>query len=120
MSSIKLVENNMRKSGQINGEIPMTRQQLLERSIAQLRETLRSKLPPHTPVYLFGSRAREDHRWNSDFDFWIDADLAPSTLAELDEQIEESFIPFHVDLVTTAQLAGRFGEIVRNEAKRWM
>ena len=98
----------------------MTRQQLLERSVARLRELLGVKLPPHTPVYLFGSRAREDNRWNSDFDFWIDADLAPSALAELNEQIEESFIPFRVDLVTTAQLAGRFGEVVRNEARRWM
>ncbi len=98
----------------------MTRQQLFERSVAQLRDMLGAKLPPHTPVYLFGSRAREDNRWNSDFDFWIDADLAPSSLAELDEQIEESFIPFHVDFVTTAQLTGRFGEIVRHEAKKWM
>ena len=98
----------------------MTRQQLLERSIAQLREMIGSGLPPHTPVYLFGSRARKDNRWNSDFDFWIDADLAPQSLAELDERIEESFIPFHVDFVTTTQLTGRFGEIVRNEAKRWM
>ncbi|MDZ4252635.1 MAG: hypothetical protein U1A72_08675 [Sulfuritalea sp.] len=53
-------------------------------------------------------------------DLWIDADLAPSKLAELNEQIEESFIPFHVDFVTAAQLAGRFGEIVRSEARRWM
>lgn len=98
----------------------MTRQQLLERSTAQLREVLKAGLPTHTPVYLFGSRAREDNRWNSDFDFWIDADIAPATLAELGEQIEESFIPFHVDFVTTNQLAGRFGEMVRKEAKRWM
>lgn len=98
----------------------MTRQQLMERSEAQLREMLRDGLPPHTPVFLFGSRARQDNRWNSDFDFWIDADIAPSRLAELDERIEESFIPFHVDFVTTAQLEGRFGEIVRKEACRWM
>jgi predicted nucleotidyltransferase len=98
----------------------MTRQQLLERSAARLREMLKAGLPPRTPVYLFGSRARADNRWNSDFDFWIDADIAPTALAELDEQIEESFIPFHVDFVTTRQLAGRFGEIVRQEAKRWM
>ena len=98
----------------------MNRQQLLERSEAQLREMLRDGLPPHTPVFLFGSRARQDNRWNSDFDFWIDADIAPATLAALDEQLEESFIPFHVDFVTTNQLAGRFGEMVRKEAKRWM
>jgi len=98
----------------------MTRQQLLERSAAQLREMLMAELPLHTPVYLFGSRAREDNRWNSDFDFWIDANIDPATLADLDEQIEESFIPFHVDFVTTPQLTGRFGELVRTEAKRWI
>ena len=98
----------------------MTRQQLLERSAAQLREMLKARLPSCTPIYLFGSRAREDNRWNSDFDFWIDADIAPATLAALDEQIEESFIPFHVDFVTTKQLAGKFGELVQKEARRWM
>ncbi|MEQ6341605.1 MAG: nucleotidyltransferase domain-containing protein [Gammaproteobacteria bacterium] len=98
----------------------MNRQQMIERSESYLRELLRANLPPGTPVYLFGSRARGDGRWNSDFDLWIDADVDPSTLSRFGDVLEESFVPFHVDFVTTRQLAGQFGAAVRQEAKRWM
>ncbi len=98
----------------------MNRQQLIDRSESYLRELLRNNLPPHTPVYIFGSRARGDARWNSDFDLWIDADIDPSALARLGDMLEESFVPFHVDFVTTRQLADRFGAVVRKEARQWM
>jgi len=98
----------------------MNRQQLLERSEAYLREMLKQNLPPNTPVYLFGSRARGDGRWNSDFDLWLDADIDATQLGRFSELLEESFIPFHVDFVTTRQLTDRFGEVVQREAKRWI
>lgn len=72
------------------------------------------------PVYLFGSRARHGSRWNSDYDLWIDADIPDSALAELVEDLEDSFVPFKVDIVTTPRLRGHFGEIVRREAIPWM
>jgi predicted nucleotidyltransferase len=71
-------------------------------------------------VFLFGSRARGDNRWNSDYDLWIDADLPRQTLADIQDELEESIVPFNVDLVTTPALTGVFGDRVRNEAKRWM
>jgi hypothetical protein len=71
-------------------------------------------------VYLYGSRARRDHRWNSDYDLWIDADLPRRVIAEMTDQLEESFVPFKVDIVTTSQLQGRFAECVRREATPWM
>lgn len=99
----------------------MDRQHLTEASEEFLRRLVRENFPDGTPVYLFGSRARGDARWNSDFDLWIDAqDVPPSTLSHLQEALEESFVPFRVDIVTTAQLAGRFGRVVREEARRWM
>lgn len=98
----------------------MNRQQLIERSESYLRELLQANLPPETPVYLFGSRARGDERWNSDFDFWIDADIEPETLSRFGDVLEESFVPFHVDFVTTRQLTESFGVVVRKEAKRWI
>jgi predicted nucleotidyltransferase len=98
----------------------MNRQQLVERSESYLRELLQNSLPPDTPVYIFGSRAGKDARWNSDFDLWIDADIDPFTLARFGDVLEESFFPFHVDFITTRQLAGRFGAAVRHEARRWM
>ncbi len=98
----------------------MNREQLTARSGSYLRELLQATLPPHTPVFLFGSRARGDARWNSDFDIWIDADIDSSTLSRLGDLVEESFVPFQVDFVTTSQLTGHFGEEVRKEAKRWI
>ena len=98
----------------------MNREQLIARSGTFVRELLEANLPPRTPVFLFGSRARGDERWNSDFDIWIDADIDSSMLSTLGDALEESFVPFHVDFVTTRQLADRFGAEVREGARRWM
>jgi len=98
----------------------MNRRQLIDRSESYLRELLQNNLAPHTPVYIFGSRAGKDAPWNSDFDLWIDADIDPSTLARFGDVLEESFVPFHVDFVTTRQLADQFGAAVRKGARRWM
>ncbi len=98
----------------------MNRQELAHNSEAYIKQLLQKHLPKGSSVYLFGSRARNDGRWNSDYDLWIDAEIAHTTLAEISDELEESFVPFNVDLVTTAQLRGIFGEQVKREAKRWM
>ena len=64
-------------------------------------------------MYLYGSRSRRDHRWNSDYDLWIDADISRQVMAEMTDQFDESFVPFRVDIVPTPQLNGRFAERVR-------
>jgi len=98
----------------------MTRAELLNASEEIIRNVLRGALPAGAPVYLFGSRSRGDFRWNSDFDFWVDADVPRETILAIEEQIEESIVPFGVDLVCTRQLQGKFGQQVKQEAKRWM
>lgn len=98
----------------------MNRQQLIEQSETYLRDLFRRTLPDQTRGYLFGSRARGDARWNSDIDIWIDAEIEPTLLSHIEEMIEESFVPFHVDIVATPQLTGKFGELVRKEARPWM
>lgn len=98
----------------------MNRQQLAEQSERFLREMLRANLGAQTPIHLFGSRARRDARWNSDFDIWIDSDIDLMTLQKIEEDIENSFVPFNVDIVTTRQLKGKFGEQVRKDAVKWI
>jgi predicted nucleotidyltransferase len=71
------------------------------------------------PVFLFGSRARGVDAPSADFDLWIDADVPDSALARLREDLEESFVPYHVDWVQTRDLRGTFGEAVRREAVPW-
>ena len=98
----------------------MNRTELKATSEAFIRETLRKHLHANVPVYLFGSRARNTASWNSDYDLWIDADLPNALIADIQDELDESFVPFRVDIVTTPKLRGKFGEIVKSEAKQWM
>ncbi len=98
----------------------MTREELIHRSEAYIRQTLRAHIPPPVRIYLYGSRAHGDNRWNSDYDLWIDGEISERKLRELIEEIDESFVPFRVEIVTTPQLTGRFGERVRQEASPWI
>ena len=98
----------------------MTRSERLNASEEIIRNVLRGALPAGAPVYIFGSRSRGDFRWNSDFDFWVDADVPREIILEIEEQLEESIVPFGVDLVCSRQLQGKFGKRVKQEAKRWM
>lgn len=98
----------------------MDRKQLTALSEAFIRGLLQERLPPGMPVYLYGSRARQEQRWNSDYDLWVDGEPPVSVLAELDELLEESFVPFKVDIVTSSRLRGRFGDQVRKDSMRWM
>ena len=98
----------------------MTQEELIIRSEAYIRQLLKTHCPANVRVFLYGSRARHVNRWNSDYDLWIDGDLSRETLRQITEQLDESFVPFKVDIVTTPQLAGKFAERVKQEAKRWM
>ena len=98
----------------------MTRAGLTAASESFIRQTLRKHLPGDVPVYLYGSRARETARWNSDYDLWVDADLPDQVISKIEEDLDESFVPFQVDIVTTPELRGRFGATVKAEARRWM
>ncbi len=60
------------------------------------------QLLPHAQIYLFGSRAREDHSPESDIDIAIDnggQKIDRSALSMIKDELEESTIPFTVDIV---------------------
>jgi len=98
----------------------MTREELINRSEAYIRQALREHIPTQAPIYLYGSRARGNNRWNSDYDLWIDGEIPVNVLRALNDELEESFVPFRVEIVTTPQLTGLFGERVRREAIPWI
>jgi hypothetical protein len=98
----------------------MNRAELKAASEAFIRQTLRKHLQEGVPVYLFGSRVRNTARWNSDYDLWVEAELPNTVIATIQEEIDESFVPFKIDIVTTSRLRGRFGEIVKSEGRRWI
>jgi len=98
----------------------MNRNELTQASETFIQGMLRNKLPVGTRVYLFGSRVRQNARWNADYDLWIDDEVSEELLNCFQEELEESFVPFKVDIVTTNQLQGQFGAEVRKWAKLWM
>jgi len=73
-------------------------------------------------VFLFGSRARGDYRRSSD------ADVAVEGLSEeefrkfkalLEELVEESSIPFTVDVVNLRRVSDSLKEEILKEGVRW-
>lgn len=98
----------------------MTKTELQQHSEAFIRDRLRGHLPPGVGVYLFGSRARRTASWNADYDLWIDADVPAGVINAIVEEIDDSFVPYKVDIVTTADLRGQFADRVKAEAIRWM
>ncbi len=100
--------------------VSMTRDELTEASESYIRKLIKQHISSHTHVFLYGSRAQGNHRWNSDYDLWIDADLSPVLLDQVTEELNESFVPFKVDIVTTPKLKGRFAEEVKRKAILWM
>jgi predicted nucleotidyltransferase len=72
-------------------------------------------------VYLFGSHAAGTARRYSDVDIAIDArsPIPASVWAALSETIEDSTVPWHVDLVDLDQVAPEFRRRVISEGLPW-
>ena len=72
-------------------------------------------------VWLFGSCARGKPRQHSDIDIAILArdDLPPAFFAELQYEIEESTIPYDVDLFDLKTADPALVEEVRREGVKW-
>jgi len=73
-------------------------------------------------VYLYGSRASGKARSFSDIDIALDAGgdaIDDGLLAEIREQLEESNIPYTVDVVDLARTSQTFRDKIRREGIRW-
>jgi hypothetical protein len=73
-------------------------------------------------VFLFGSRVSGSYRWAADFDIGIEG-LRPDEFIErkhrLLEQIEESVIPWNVDIVNFDEVDESFRETALKEYDLW-
>ena len=72
-------------------------------------------------LYLFGSRARGDAARASDIDIAIlpDTALEPGTLARIRDALEESTIPYEVDVIDLSSIDEPFRRRVLAEAIAW-
>lgn len=85
----------------------------LERILRILSDALRGV---EYRVYLFGSRATGRQRRGSDYDVAIEAQgEMSSALSRAREALEESTIPFQVDVVNLADASGALRDRVRRE-----
>lgn len=70
-------------------------------------------------IYLFGSWARGTMKHSSDVDLAIEGrDVAPK-IASLREELEESTIPYRVDVVDMSRAAEALCEEIRREGILW-
>src|SRR6266700_6977291 len=93
-----------------------------ERAIEQLRRMILAALGQHDAgVWLFGSCARGEVRQHSDIDIAIlpRDNLPLSCFAVLAADIEESTVPFDVDLVDLRHADPALVDEVRREGEKW-
>lgn len=92
------------------------------RALAEVRQILREILGEGTAtVYLFGSWARGGATLISDMDVAIEAPtpLPPGTLARLRERLEESHVPYRVEVVDLDHVDATFRRRILEESVRW-
>lgn len=84
-----------------------------------IKQTLRAHLPdPSYRLFLFGSRATGTARRFSDVDVGIEGPkpVSPTALMNIQEALEESDIPYKVDVVDFAQTSDRFRALAKKYA----
>jgi len=93
-----------------------------QQALDEVRRILREVLGEGTAtVYLFGSWARGEATSVSDIDLAIEArtPLAPGILARLRERLEESRVPYRVEVVDLSQADPAFRRRILAESVRW-
>jgi uncharacterized protein len=93
-----------------------------EQAIEELRRMVLTALGEHdAAAWLFGSCARGEMRQHSDIDIAIlpRDELPLGFFAELDAEIEESTIPYDVDLVDLRHADPALVAEVRREGVKW-
>jgi len=73
---------------------------------------------PHEKIYLFGSRARGEEGMHSDVDIAIDGEALGSRLSYARFVLEESLVPYKIDLVDLSKASYLKG-IIQKEGIAW-
>ena len=92
--------------------------EVYEKSLKLLKDITRQVFEPgEARVVLFGSRARGDHLKTSDIDLGIfpAAKMDSSKVSLLREKIENSNIPYKVDVLDLSQVSEQFAREALNE-----
>ncbi len=76
---------------------------------------------PRARIFLYGSRARRDNRPESDVDIALDDNqkIENFTLSAIREAIEESTVPFMVDIIDLNAVSGDFKKEILKDGVLW-
>lgn len=82
-----------------------------------VQQVLKKHLPPHSTVWLFGSRATGTAKKFSDLDLLINAGspLSIGIIANLANDFEESDLPYKVDLVDELTISESFRQHIQQD-----
>ncbi len=98
----------------------MTAEQLYKKSEDILKNLLIKSLPSDSQIFLFGSRAKNNFSTSSDIDIGIIASQIDSkVLINLKDRIEESFVPYHIDLIDFTKVSPEFKKKAMENIVRW-
>ena len=100
----------------------MANVEMVDRDLAELKHiVMRGLRGFNVRVYLFGSYARGNPHRCSDIDLAVLPleSLPPGTLSEIREALEESLVPYAVDLVDLTQADDSFRAAVLREGTLW-
>lgn len=86
-----------------------------QEDLEELCSIFKKHLNPQVKVYLYGSRAKGGHRKFSDVDIALEGDVDFKTLTFLDMDLEESDLPFMVDVHRVEDLDPDFLEMVKGD-----
>jgi|GEM_PF-939328 len=93
---------------------------LYQESESFLKQLLIKNLPSDSQIFLFGSRATGVYSKNSDIDIGIIANnIDEKTIIKLKEIIDESFVPFKVDIVDFSSVDDGFKKEALKSIVQW-
>ena len=89
----------------------------LEEKYINILKDIINDIVPGCRVYIFGSRAKKTSWKYSDVDLLIcgDNELTPKERYALAEALDESDIPFRVDIVDVHELSEDFKQSIKND-----
>lgn len=86
-----------------------------------IRDILEAHLPKGVTVWVFGSRAKNTARFNSDLDLALKGTeaLPKDVIPRLKDAFTDAPIAYRVDLVDMAEVSDSFAEVIRAQAVRF-
>ena len=92
-----------------NKPVVLSYQMLYKRSEDFLKKILKENLPVDSKIFLFGSRAVSEQSKSSDIDIGVmSGKLDRKMIIKIKEIIDESFVPFKVDIIDFSKVDENF------------